>query len=488
LTPQRNPGLSKAIEFIVERGKACEGGEKDERGFPMQLIFRPGGKHVIAGALVAYMCAGGCALAWNQSVLYSFKGGSSDGAWPYSKLIMNNSGALFGTTVEGGIGNCGNLGYTGCGTVFELTKSGGIWTEKLIHGFAGGTKDGANPLGGLIIDTKTGILYGTTSTGGAHQAGTIFAATAGSESLLYSFCRRKDCEDGRQPVAGLVESPAQILYGTTLEGGTGKYCGSAGGNCGTAFSYNLATNTENVIHDFVEGESDASDGGYPSASLVRDSKGSLYGTTLDGGNDVGCAPYGCGTVFELSTSGKSWKETPLYRFCPNGIAHCSDGAYPLANVIGDKAAVTYLYGTTWRGGTGLSGTCEDPENNCGVVFKLETAKPNTETVLYSFCSTTGCPDGNYVAGGVLLKNGYLYGTTEQGGANGKGTVFQISATTGAETVLYSFCSQANCADGSTPAAGLIEDSAGNLYGTTANGGTGNCTGSVGCGTIFEISS
>ncbi len=461
---------------------------RETTGVFMKSFLTRRGCRFVAAALFGCLIVPENAFAWTETVLHSFQGGSSDGAWPRAKLIMGSSGALFGATEEGGSGNCSAIKYSGCGTVFELTNAGGDWSEKLIHAFAGGTTDGAIPLGNLIIDAKTGNLYGTTWTGGASTAGTIFAVTpGGSETTAYSFCAQDNCADGSYPVAGLVESPARIVYGTTKKGGTGDYCS---GYCGTVFSYNLGTGVENVIHDFTEGPNDGSDGGYPSASLIRDSKGNLYGTTLDGGTDIGCKPYGCGTVFEMSLAKDVWTETTLYRFCPNGIPNCYDGAYPLANVIGNQSNVTYLYGTTWRGGDGLSGSCEIPSKNCGVVFKLEVASPNTETVIHPFCKSTGCSDGNYLSGGLILEDGYLYGTTQQGGAYHKGTVFQISLATGKEAVLYSFCLQSGCPDGFAPAAGLIADGAGDLYGTTAYGGSGACKTSkgvsVGCGTVFEL--
>jgi len=123
-----------------------------------------------------------------------------------------------------------------------------------------------------------------------------------------------------------------------------------------------------------------------------------------------------------------------------------------------------LYGTTVIGGAGVD--CGGP--SCGVVFKL--APDGTQTVLYSFCPQSGCADGAGPRAGLIMDAaGNLYGTTKGGGAGGTGVVFKL-APDGTETVLYSFCSQANCTDGATPVAGLIMDAAGNLYGTTLSGG------------------
>jgi uncharacterized repeat protein (TIGR03803 family) len=228
-------------------------------------------------------------------------------------------------------------------------------------------------------------------------------------------------------------------------------------------------------------KANCSDGAASLGGLLMDSSGNVYGTTEQGGN-TGCGA-GCGTVFKVAPDGT---ETVLYSFCSQ--ANCADGAEPEAGLIMDGAG--NLYGTTLAGGN--SG-CSLTTNTCGTVFKL--APDGTETTLYSFCSQAGCADGaNPHAGLVMDGAGNLYGTTEVGGANqgcvqvgasnGCGTVFEVTSG-GTESVLYSFCSQASCADGSYPTGGLILDSSGNLYSTTSTGGTATfCQG--GCGTVFEI--
>jgi uncharacterized repeat protein (TIGR03803 family) len=214
-----------------------------------------------------------------------------------------------------------------------------------------------------------------------------------------------------------------------------------------------------------------------------DKEGNLYGTTNYGGANHKQAADGDGTVFKVSPTGKV---TVLYSFCSQ--AKCADGEFPFAGLIMDKEG--NLYGTTAYGGA--SSPCSQ-WTGCGAVFKL--APPSTEggawteTVLHSFDSQRGIVDGNTpYAGLVMDKEGNLYGTTGGGGASNRGTVFELTPT-GQETVLYSFCSLASCADGAGPTAGLIMDDEGNLYGTTSGGGTGDCVQSgvdSGCGTVFKV--
>jgi uncharacterized repeat protein (TIGR03803 family) len=197
--------------------------------------------------------------------------------------------------------------------------------------------------------------------------------------------------------------------------------------------------TFTVLHRFT-----GNDGSFPEAGLVRDAAGNLYGTTLNGG-DQNCSG-GCGSVFKLD---KTSKETILYSFTGG-----SDGEYPNAGLVRDEAG--NLYGTTVAGG--VSGTGCPEYTTCGVVFKLDTT--GKETVLYTF--TGGADGGTSYARLVRDSAGNLYGTTAGGGAFASGVVFKLDAT-GHETVLHTFTGGA---DGGLPYAGLVRDSAGNLYGAT----------------------
>ena len=338
-------------------------------------------------------------------------------------------------------------------------------TQTVLYSFCSVSNctDGANPAAGLIQDAS-GNFYGTTDRGGANDAGTLFALdTAGNQTVLYNFCSVSNCGDGATPAAGLIQDAAGNFYGTTEFGGT------SGG--GTVFKLDTSGN-ETVLYSFCS-VANCADGANPAAGLVQDAAGDLYGTTEFGGaNDSNnCYYLSGGAVFELDTAGN---ETVLYSFC--SISGCTDGVWPVAGLIQD--ATGNLYGTTWLGGAGVNKSCYN--GGCGTVFKLDTA--GNETTLYTFCSVSNCTDGLWpVAGLTQDAAGNLYGTTQYGGAGNSGIVFELD-TAGNETVLYSFCSVSACADGAWPVAGLIQDAAGNLYGTTDGGGAKKA------GTVFELGS
>ena len=287
------------------------------------------------------------------------------------------------------------------------------------------------------------------------------AARAQTYTTLHSFCPTTGCKGGADPITGLAMDTAGNLFGTTSGGGTTCSGGFLG--CGTVFK--VAGKNFSVLHKFKGGL----DGAAPFVgNMIVDSKGNLYGVTKagGGGNCVFGGPPGCGTVFKVTGT----KEIVLHSFLGS-----PDGAAPSGYLVADSAG--NLYGTTISGGA----------NNNGTVFKLDTN--GTETVLYSFCPKIGCADGAGPYGGLITDaNGNLYGTTWGGGTGGGyGTVFKVTKA-GKETVLYSFCSVPGCADGSSPIAGLLMGTSGNLYGTTYLGGTGLCpqTGNNGCGTVFKV--
>jgi uncharacterized repeat protein (TIGR03803 family) len=213
--------------------------------------------------------------------------------------------------------------------------------------------------------------------------------------------------------------------------------------------------TETVLYTFCSA-ANCTDGSAPYGGLIQDAHGNLYGTTVSGGTN------NRGTVFKVDNAGH---ETVLYSFCAD--ANCTDGSAPYGGLIQD--ADGNLYGTTQSGGGA---------NNAGTVFRVDNT--GKETVLYSFCSAANCRDGWLPEGGLIQDaDGNLYGTTVDGGANGLGTVFRID-NAGHETVLHSFCADANCTDGKFPYAGLTQDADGNLYGTTLDGGAN------GLGTVFKL--
>jgi uncharacterized repeat protein (TIGR03803 family) len=313
----------------------------------------------------------------NETVLYSFTGGASDGASPTGGVIEDATGNLYGTTSLGG--------PVDAGTVFRVTKKG---TETVLHIFTD-EPDGANPEPGVIRDAE-GNLFGTTCCGGLY-AGTVFRVTKkGTETVLYSFTGRSD---GWAPFGGLIRDDEGNLYGTTEQGGSR--------GCGVVFKLSKK-DKETALYSF----SGSVDGGWPTGGLIRDSGGTLYGTTALGGN--GTCDAGYGTVFKLTKVGK---ETVLYSFTGG-----SDGSEPTGGLIRDSRG--NLYGTTSFGG---DTSCEPPYG-CGTVFKL--SKTGKETVLHTF--TGGADGANPDAGMIQDSKGNFYGTTFYGGAYGYGTVFKLT--------------------------------------------------------------
>jgi uncharacterized repeat protein (TIGR03803 family) len=331
--------------------------------------------------------------------------------------------------------------------------------------------DGANPGAGLV-QVSNGYLYGTAPYGGAHSGGTVFKITPGGAlTTVYSFCSLANCTDGKVPFAGLVQATNGYLYGTAVAGGANGY--------GTVFKI-TPSGTLTTLYSFCS-LANCADGEYPYASLVQATNGDLYGTTTAGGpgcstdsrNHYGPAGGGgcSGTVFKITPGGVL---TTVYNFC--SLTDCADGQDPYAGLV--QAANGDLYGTTLYGGANNSGA--------GTIFKITPT--GSFTTVYSFCALTGCPDGQVPQAGLIqATNGYLYGTTLYGGANcgplGCGTVFKITPG-GTLTTLYSFCAETGCSDGGIPAAGLVQATNGDLYGTTYQGGA-NCS-TPGCGTLFEI--
>jgi uncharacterized repeat protein (TIGR03803 family) len=298
-----------------------------------------------------------------------------------------------------------------------------------VYSFTGGN-DGANPVAGLV-QASDGNLYGTAHEGGTNGYGTIFRITAnGVPTPLYSFTGGND---GANPYSGLVQAGDGNLYGTTEYGGTN--------DDGVVFRF--TTNSVLMpLYSFTGGL----DGDNPRGGLVQAGDSNLYGTTEDGGTNFD------GTVFRISTNGAL---TRVYSFTDG-----HDGAFPESTLV--QARDGNLYGTTYEGGT----------NGYGVVFRFTTN--GVLTPLYSF---TRGHDGAYPAAGLVQANdGDLYGTTEDGGTNNDGAIFQIT-TNGVLTPLYSFT---DGDDGANPESALVQAHDGNLYGTTYEGGT------KGYGDVFRI--
>jgi len=380
------------------------------------------------GGAYVYPCAlDGCGVLYvidasgNETVLHTF-GGGADGGQPYG-VVRDAAGNLYGTTKVGGSDNNGK--------VFKFDATG---NETVLYDFAGGSSDGSSPDTGVTI--QNGYLYGTTECGGSGKsaychgagAGVVFKLdAAGHETILYSFTSGAD---GGYPQSGVVFDQAGNLYGTTYSGHD---------NSGVVYMLSPAGRLT-VLHTFTGGP----DGAGPTGNLYRDSSGNLYGTTEGGGK-------GSGTIYRIDASGNY---SVLYQF-----AGAPDGSEPIGGVIPCSAG---LCGQTRRGG----------EWNAGTIFQMDAV--GGVTILYSFLAKA---DGVYPLAGLVMDSaGNLYGTASKGGASDAGAVFKVDPA-GKYSTLYSLTSES----GFSPQAPLALDSLGNLYGTAFGGG------SFGWGTVYELS-
>ena len=375
-------------------------------------------------------------------VLHAFTGGK-DGGGLWGSLVLDRQGNLYGTTSASS--------PKGGGTVFKLTpKANRGWTQKVLYSFCSQPScgDGGNSTAGLTFD-PLGNLYGTTRLGGTKGYGVVFKLTRGSggwaESVLYNFPLPGG---GCCPYGGVVMDQSGNLFGATYSG------------------FELTPNSKGwsatVLHSFTGRHGDGSG---PFAGPILDAAGNLYGTTELGGTSKNCGEgTGCGTVYKLHPIGDgSWKETILHSFNAQW-----DGAFPgVGALVLDGAG--NLYGTADGGTTGY-----------GVIFRLAPGSDGhwEETVLYNL---TGGANGDHPGAGVVMdKAGNLYGTTIAGGSGCDcGVVYKLAPGKNGEwtyTVLHTFVGS----DGAEPDANLILGDKGNLFGTTATGGSG------GYGVVFEI--
>jgi uncharacterized repeat protein (TIGR03803 family) len=336
-----------------------------------------------------------------------------------------------------------------------------------------------------LIQATNGDFYGTTNKGGTKNnvvctsvepglgCGSVFKiSSSGKLTTLYDFCSQPNCADGALPASGLIQATSGEIYGTTEYGGAN--------NAGTVFKIG-PTGKLTTLYSFCS-LPNCADGELPAGALVQASNGDFYGMTS--GIEISkitsstCTAPGagkCGTVFKITPAGVL---TTLHSFCSQ--ANCPDGIFPEAGLI--QASNGDLYGTTAEGGVNDSGDCVIP-GGCGTVFKITSG--GTLTTLYAFCSQPKCMDGQFPAAQVMqAANGDLYGTSESGGVNGTGTVFQITPT-GTLTTLYNFCSQYDCADGGFPYGALIQATDGNFYGTTSELGFSE-TEEATAGTAFQL--
>lgn len=401
------------------------------------------------------------AQAQTFNVIYNFTGGP-DGANPEAGVTIAGAGNLYGTAANGG-NSGGSCAPDGCGTVYELKRSGSGWVFNPLYIFSG--KDGDGPAARVIFGPD-GILYGTTAQGGGcggSGCGTVFnlkppptvcktALCPWTETVLHSFA---GSPDGYQPGYGdLTFDQAGDLYGTTVYGGYVDLDFCVHGftlGCGTVFELSPSSGgwKETVIFYF-RGYG-PQDGNQPYAGVILDSDGNLYGTTAYSDGYVNLT----GTAYELTPSGSGWTKTRTYYFEEEGRA----GIEPIGGLIFDRQG--NLYGTTSESGT---------------VFELLPASGGwTLNVLWTFSDFYGS-----FASLIMDASGNIYGTTTYGiGTEIYGNVFKLSPSNGGWTYtsLHDFTGGS---DGGYPYGSVTLGANGNIYGTAAGGGA------YGYGVVFEI--
>ena len=363
--------------------------------------------------------------AGEEKLLYSFSNGEF-GYYPAAGVILDGGGKLYGTAGGGVIG--------GFGVVYAASVGGDY---NVLYAFEG-QGDGSGPNG--VITDSVGNLYGTTYSGGISENGVVFRVDpSGNEKVLYSF---SGSGDGAGPKVGLARDAAGNLFGVTTAGGMTGPC--VVNSCGVVFQL-TPDGMETVLHNFTGG----ADGVDPSSALVLDAQGNLYGTAFEGG------AFNQGLIYKIDTAGNY---RTVYDF--QGGAK---GGNPSGTFVRDAAG--NIYGPA--GGGDFTGACSNTlPYGCGIVYKLDTS--GNLTVLHTFAGGT---DGTTPLNVVLDSAGNLYGNTDEGGIGdatyGSGLVFKVD-TGGNYSVVYDFNCDADT--GCFPEGALVLDRAGDIYGTTYQGG------------------
>jgi uncharacterized repeat protein (TIGR03803 family) len=361
--------------------------------------------------------------------------GTTDGANPYAGLVRGNDGNLYGTTSSGGTNNLG--------TVFKISSNGALTRLCSFNG-----TNGAAPYGALVQGAD-GSFYGTTYAGGASNWGTIFQITTnGTLTTLFSFTGTNDPYQGANPGAALVPAPDGSFYSTAEYGGVtnASYDGQHFNAHGFGTVFQLSTNGTVTVPAVFRN----TNGAFPVGGLVLGRDGNFYGTTAWGGRGITAIFPGYGTVFKMTPDGTL---TNIYSF--TGF---DDGGYIYAELVQGRDG--YLYGAAFSGGSASFGT----------LFKIGTN--GSYVPLHTFIrSDSGSPYGGMTEG----SDGNFYGTT-YGFLAGFGSVFSVTPG-GAFTNLFFF----NNTNGYHPVGVLVQGADGNFYGTTSEGGE------RGLGTVFKLS-
>ena len=412
----------------------------------------------IAALLLTFAPGNGASARTIYSFCPNFDCTTGSGA--RGSLLAGPKNSLYGVGYFGGA--------NGGGVAFMLQRHGRSWTYQVLYDFCAAKKctDGSVPSTPLIADAA-GNLYGATQAGGANDGGAFFelsppaeGETAWTETVLYSFCARAACADGKQPIyrltyagaaAGAPYDGVSPVYGVTIDGGNDP----AGG-----VIYRLSPRKggwlEKVLYAFCAGAG-CGNGSAPSGGPTLDPAGNLYGVTFYGG----ASNYG--VIYELAGSNYE----VVHDFCEG----CSEGGEPTGQLAIDAAGNLF-------GGAQVGGLCSA---ECGTLFKFAPSGAQY-SVLYEFCRLRNCRDGMTPFGDLTMDaSGNIYGATATRGGrcdgyDGEGAVYELSGST--YTRLHAFC---RFGDGEFPNPGLTLDASGKLFGTTQQGGN------YGSGTIFEIS-
>ncbi len=363
--------------------------------------------------------------------LISFNG--TNGANPVPALVQGMDGNFYGTTLNGGTNSDG--------AIFGISADGSFFTN--FYNFSGGT-NGAAPASALILGTD-GNFYGTTSSGGVSNWGTVFQI---STNGAYNQLAQLAGTNGANPAVALLQGPDGSFYGATKYGGPFPNTTQGGAGYGTIFQVTTnGTLATPVLFNSTNGAN--------AAALVRGNDGNFYGTTAWGGN-INSFRLGFGTIFRLSPDGTF---TNLYKFTGG-----NDGGFPDASLV--LGSDGNFYGCTTSGGSNQIGTVFriTPDGQ----FKSLYSFPNSNTGSYPYAALVQGSDGNF------------YGTTYIGGSNQLGSVFQITPN-GSLTQLISFTGTGGSYPGANPQGSLVQGTDGNFYGVTYAGGTYNN------GTVFRLS-
>ncbi len=405
---------------------------------------------------IFFLLTGVSVYAQTFTVVHSFTGGS-DGANPYSGLVMDQGGNLYGTA------SAGSLGY---GNVYRLVSKNSAWIVQALYGFQGAAHnhDGARPMARITL--RNGIVYGTTQAGGmsgcANNAGcgTIFKLRpplsvcqtvfcAWTQTVLYRF---NGNADGGNPVGDLTFDQGGNLYGATSGGGSAGCHYQPNDACGVVYLLNSA-GSQSVLYQMPAG----SGGTYPEAGVSFDTSGNLLGTTSAGGTS------NLGTIFRLTHSGGNWTPSSVYQFQSG-----AGGQLPWAGLVGDSSG--NFFGATTAGGA----------NGGGTVYQLSPSGGGwTYSSIYTFAA-----GGGPVSNLTIDSSGNLYGTTPGGGAFGHGTVFKLTHS-GSAWIYASLHDFTGGSDGAQPSGSVVLDANGSVYGTAYGGGSSNCPG--GCGVAWSVS-